>query len=107
MIDTFRWIDFKSISDFSIEGEIIGIHIEKDGIMGLRKKTITFQHAIIIEKTSDPISQVMLADHYFDYVLELPGKINKAYPLHLEGVYIEPSIEEKVITWSIPFVNDN
>ena len=97
-----EWIDFKSISEFSIKGEILGLHVTKAGLMGFGKKMATFNHAIVAEKPSEPLSQAMLADHYFNYVLELPGKIKKAYPLQMGDVEVEPSIEKNIITWNIP-----
>ena len=93
---------FKTISDLFIAGEKFSLETENKGLIGLGKKKTTYQHSIFIERSSDPMAEMMLSDHYFDYILNLPGEIKKAYSLKMKNIEVEPSIEKNIVTWNIP-----
>lgn len=114
----YQWIDFKSISELSIKGEMLNLSVEKGGLFGFGKKKSTFKHAIAIEEPPESYGEYletpdeferykfmllgMSNNIFFNYILELPGEIKDVYSLKVGDVEVEPSIKENSITWSIP-----
>lgn len=117
----YQWIDFKSISELSIKGEILSLSVKKRGLFEFGKKAATFKHVIAIEEPPKPSGESfeasdesserykfillgMLKDVYFNYILEVPGKIKDVYSLKVGGVEIEPSVKGNLVTWGIPVI---
>ena len=95
-------LKFKNISDLVMEGEQLSIRIKGSGFLGFGKKDATFEQRMFSTRETDTSSADAFSGHYYNYTLELPGKIKKVYPLVLGGIEIEPTVEKNRVTWNIP-----
>ncbi|RLG10126.1 hypothetical protein DRN73_08645 [Candidatus Pacearchaeota archaeon] len=51
-------------------------------------------------KTSEE-EKIIFSRHYFTYIVELPGRIQKADSI-INGIKVELEVKENKVTWRIP-----
>ena len=92
---------FRSLGELKMVDEIISIAVTKKGFMGLGENEAIFEHFMNFSESSKEDAALMVG-HYFNYTVELPGRIKKAYPAILNEIEVEPEIKENRVVWNIP-----
>lgn len=89
--------DFENLSGILLENKLIKVEIRK---VGLLRKEATFEYTIFWKP--DPSNAPFFVKHHFICTIELPGAIEKAYPLEIGKVAINPTVKKNEATWQVP-----
>jgi len=107
---------FKSLEELNYELFSFSLRCNKKALLPFRPSLFRFKARVKGKRVSirggnldnlldnlaameeSPIS----AGHFYQIVIEVPGKIVKAYPVTGGNITIEPTIEENSVSWKIP-----
>ncbi len=94
---------FKNLRELTLENDIIKIKVIKKSLTEPGKQKAVFEHSMYNPKNykASGEEKIILSRHRYIYIVELPGRIQKADSI-IDGIKIEPEVRENKVIWRIP-----